>query len=144
MDLLKEEYRMLGRTHKLKTLVVTVAMVLATFIVMASSITRDEVTACAGVNQQVDVGESVHLDGGCSIGVGTLSYKWFFGDGDVGYGVEQDHVYDSIGPSGELARIRSSTRTIQSGSTIPAPGIRTTTSYPRTGITVTAPTRMSP
>jgi PKD repeat protein len=109
---------MLGRTHKLKTLVVTVAMVLATFIVMASSITRDEVTACAGVNQQVDVGESVHLDGGCSIGVGTLSYKWFFGDGDVGYGVEQDHVYDSIGPSGDEGGVYYTTLVVKDGNNV--------------------------
>jgi PKD repeat protein len=85
---------MLGRMHKLKTIVVTIAMVLTAFFVMASDITKDEVTACAGNDQEVDVGVAVQFDGTCSKGVGTLNYKWFFGDGEVANGAKPTHTYE--------------------------------------------------
>jgi PKD repeat protein len=93
-----EVCEMKANRHKLATMVVVVVMVLTAFFVMATPISRNEVTACAGSNQVVDVGEAVQFDGTCSQGVGTLSYKWFLGDGNVAFGAQPTHTYEGATP----------------------------------------------
>jgi PKD repeat protein len=80
--------------QKLTTIVVTIALVLTAFFVMATPISRDEVEACAGVDQEVDAGIPVYFDASCSLGVGTLSYMWYFGDGNTGLGVSPVHIFN--------------------------------------------------
>ncbi|MCK4443445.1 MAG: PKD domain-containing protein, partial [Thermoplasmata archaeon] len=86
---------MIGRIHKLKTMIVTIAIILTAFFAMATHISRDEVVASAGDDQEVDVGVPVHFDGSRSSGVGSLRYTWYFGDGETGSGSAPEHTYQA-------------------------------------------------
>ncbi len=94
---------MIGRMHRLKTVIVTITIILTAFFAMATHIDRDDVVACAGDDQEVDVGVPVQFDGTCSTGVGSLTYTWFFGDGETGSGPTPEHTYQSNAPGTSAA-----------------------------------------
>ncbi|NLF88802.1 S8 family serine peptidase [Candidatus Bathyarchaeota archaeon] len=55
-------------------------------------------TANAGCSQTVNLGEAVAFDGsGSNDGNGIASYRWTFGDGATGTGVQVSNVYGSVG-----------------------------------------------
>jgi PKD repeat protein len=111
---------MKGNRHKLATIAVVVALVLTAFFVMATPVSRNEVIACAGNNQVVDVGETVQFDGSCSKGVGALMYKWYFGDGNVGSGPRPQHTYQGSTPgsSGNEEGIYYATLVVKDGNDV--------------------------
>jgi hypothetical protein len=77
---------------------VAIVMILTSYFVMAStnsSISRDDVEACIWTDETtVDLNVGIQFDGSCSRGVGTVSYRWFFGDGTESRDEDPDHTFN--------------------------------------------------